>query len=206
MEATTPTALRPEDFSPKPSIFQPDMSLFEEDAKLHVQFHRVPVLNEYKSAQAGRAVYDEKDFIKIHVPGDKNNVVDRPLDTLDKIRFGDKYEKWKAGQQEAISGTPLSAMPTMTPGKVAEYEYFNIKTIEQLSGAPDNLGQKMMGFNADKARAKAFLDAAAGNAPIEKMNAELAKRDEEIETLKAQMAALMTSTKGRKVAAETQEA
>ncbi len=64
-----------------------------------------------------------------------------------------------------------------------------------------------MSFNGDKARAKAFIEVAKGNAPIEQMNAELAKRDEEIEALKAQMSALMANTtKQRKVAAEPQEA
>jgi uncharacterized coiled-coil protein SlyX len=58
-----------------------------------------------------------------------------------------------------------------------------------------------MSFHADKQRAKAFIDVAKGNAPIEQMNAELAKRDAEIENLKAQMSALMVNTKGRKVAA-----
>lgn len=195
MEATTPTDFLP----PTPSV-TPETSRFAEDAKLHVEFHRMPMLNEWKSNQEGRAIYDETDFVRIHIPGDKNNIVDRPVDEIDRFRFADKYNRWKAGQADAVSGTPLSAMPSMTPGKVAEYGYFNIKTVEQLAGAADSVGQKFMSFHADKSRAKAFIEAAAGNAPIEQMNSELAKRDAEIENLKAQMAALMT-TKGRKVAA-----
>jgi hypothetical protein len=189
------------DFLNPPQMATPDPSRWAEDQRLHVEFHRKPVLNPFKSQQAGRAIYEEKDFVKIHIPGDKNNIVDRPVDALDEQRFADRLLKWRANQKEAIDGTPLSAMPTMTTGKVAEYEYFNIKTVEQLAVAADNVGQKFMSFHADKARAKAFLEAAAGNAPIEKMQAELAKRDEQIETLKAQMAALMSNTKGRKVAA-----
>jgi CRISPR/Cas system CSM-associated protein Csm2 small subunit len=123
-------------------------------------------------------------------------------------RFRVRYDKWRAGQSEAVVGTPLNALPGMTPSKVEEYKYFKVVTVEQLSEASDQLGQKFMTFQADKARAKAFLEVAAGNAPIERMNAELAKRDEEIEALKAQMAALMANTKQRKVTqtAEAQEA
>ena len=58
-----------------------------------------------------------------------------------------------------------------------------------------SVGGKFMGFQQDKARAKAFLDVAAGNAPLEKMNEELAKRDEVIETLKAQVESLVHSSK-----------
>jgi hypothetical protein len=83
----------------------------------------------------------------------------------------------------------------MNAAKIAEYQYFNIRTIEQLAHAADSFGGKFMGFQNDKARAKAFLDAAAGNAPIEKMNEELAKRDEVIETLRAQVEALAVSQK-----------
>jgi hypothetical protein len=153
------------------------------------------VIHPHKSQAAGRAIYEEKDFVRIHIPGDKNNIIDRPVDSIDEMRFADRLAKWRAGQGEAMSGTPLSALPTMTPGKVAEYGYFHIKTIEQLASAADSVGGKFMGFQQDKSRAKAFLDVAAGNAPLEKMNEELAKRDEVIETLKAQVESLVHSSK-----------
>lgn len=183
------------DFIQPPPMARPEESRFAEDAKLHVEFHRMPVIHPYKSQAAGRAIYEEKDFVRIHIPGDKNNIIDRPVDAIDEMRFADRLAKWRAGQGEAMSGTPLSALPTMTPGKVAEYGYFHIKTIEQLASAADSVGGKFMGFQQDKARAKAFLDVAAGNAPLERMNEELAKRDEVIETLKAQVESLVHSSK-----------
>jgi hypothetical protein len=45
---------------------------------------------------------------------------------------------------------------------VEEYKYFGILTVEQLAAAGDNVGQKFMGFQQDKSRAQAFLDAANG--------------------------------------------
>lgn len=185
---------------------RPDESRYAMDDKLYVEFLREPILHPGKSREAGRAVYEERDFVRIHVPGDKTTVCVEPMHELNMIRFKTRYDKWKAGQAEAVIGTPLSALPGMTPAKVEEYKYFKLITVEQLAEANDQLGQKFMSFNADKQRAKAFLQVAAGNAPIEQMNAELAKRDDEIETLKAQMAALMANTKQRKVAAEPQEA
>lgn len=203
MQSTTPTI-----FEEPTIINRPDESRFAMDDKLYVEFFREPIMQPAKSREAGRAVYEERDFVRIHVPGDKTTVCVEPMHEMNLQRFRARYDKWKAGQGEAVVGTPLSALPGMTPSKVEEYKFFKIVTVEQLAEANDQLGQKFMSFQSDKSRAKAFLEVAKGNAPIEKMNAELAKRDEEIETLKAQMSALMANTKQRKVTptAEVQEA
>jgi len=201
MESTTPT-----NFEDPTVLTKPNESRYVADDRLYVEFFREPVVHSGKSREAGRAVYVEQDFVRIHVPGDKTSVVVKPLNDFYVQRFRARYEKWKAGQEDAVTGTPLSALPGMNPAKVEEYKYFKIVTVEQLAEAPDGLGQKFMSFHADKQRAKAFLEVAKGNAPIEKMNAELAKRDEEIEMLKSQVNALINTSKGRKIAPEAQTA
>jgi hypothetical protein len=198
MQPTTPTIFEePGDFA------KPDETRFAADNKLYVEFYRKPVLQPGKSREAGRAVYEEIDYVRIHVPGDKASVIERPVTQQDAFRFQDRYNKWKAGQDEAVTGTPLSALPGMTPSKVEEYKFFKLVTVEQLADANDNLGSKFMSFQADKQRAKAFMEVARNNAPIEKMNEELQKRDAEIENLKTMVEALQASaqTSKRKVAA-----
>lgn len=190
MQPTTPTV-----FEEMSDIPRQDESRFAHDNRLYVEFYRRPMLQSAKSREAGRAIYEEVDCIRIHTPGDKTSVIDRPVTYMDEQRFGDRYAKWKAGQAEAVSGTPLSSLPTMTPSKVEEYRYFKIVTVEQLAEANDNLGQKFMSFQADKARARAFLEVAANNAPIERMNTELQKRDEQIESLKTMVEALQAQVK-----------
>jgi len=190
---TTPTIFdEPNDFA------KPDETRFSADNKLYVEFFRKPVLQPGKSREAGRAVYEEVDYVRIHVPGDKSSVIERPVSQQDQFRFADRYAKWKAGQEEAVTGTPLSALPGMTPSKVEEYKFFKIVTVEQLADANDNLGGKFMSFQQDKQRAKAFMEVAANNAPIEKMNAELAKRDAELEELRAMVTALQANAKSNK--------
>lgn len=198
MDTTTPTTFG------EPSLIKPDESRFAADDRLYVEFFREPVMLPAKSREEGRAVYEERDFVRIHVPGDKTTVCVEPMHEINLARFRVRYEKWKAGQGEAVTGTPLTALPGMTPAKIEEYKYFKITTIEQMAEANDGLGQKFMSFQSDKQRAKAFLEVAKGNAPLERMNEELAKRDEEIDTLKAQVAALLSNTKGRKVAADAE--
>ena len=203
MQPTTPTIFdEPSDFS------KPDETRFAADNKLYIEFFRKPVMQPGKSREAGRAVYEEIDYVRIHVPGDKSSVIERPLSQQDIFRFQDRYNKWKAGQEEAVTGTPLSALPGMNASKVEEYKFFKIITVEQLADANDNLGGKFMSFQSDKQRAKAFMEVAANNAPIEKMNAELQKRDAEIENLRTMVEALQASAKPtkRNVAPATAEA
>lgn len=193
MQPTTPTNFdEPSDFS------KPDETRFAADNKLYVEFFRKPIMQPGKSREAGRAVYEEVDYVRIHVPGDKSSVIERPLSQQDIFRFQERYNKWKAGQEEAVTGTPLSALPGMNASKVEEYKFFKIITVEQLADANDNLGGKFMSFQSDKQRAKAFMEVAANNAPIEKMNAELQKRDAEIENLRTMVEALQASAKPAK--------
>lgn len=197
MQPTTPTIFE----EPHP-IARPDESRFAADDRLYVEFMREPVLHPGRSKEAGRAVYEERDFVRIHVPGDKSSVVIQPMNEMNLIRFRSRYDKWKAGQAEAVSGTPLTALPAMTPAKVEEYKFFKIVTVEQLADANDQLGQKFMSFHSDKQAAKRFIEATKGNAPVEAMNAELQKRDAEIENLKTMVEALQAQSKSRKVVAQ----
>ena len=193
MQPTTPTIFEePGDFA------KPDETRFAADNKLYVEFFRKPVLQPGKSREAGRAVYEEVDYVRIHVPGDKSSVIERPVSQQDQFRFADRYAKWKAGQEEAVTGTPLSALPGMSPSKVEEYKFFKLVTVEQLAEANDNLGAKFMSFQQDKQRAKAFLEVAKNNAPIERMNEELAKRDAELEELRAMVTTLQANAKTSK--------
>jgi hypothetical protein len=200
MQPTTPTNFEePSDFA------KPDETRFASDNKLYVEFFRKPIMQPGKSREAGRAVYEEVDYVRIHVPGDKSSVIERPMSEQDVFRFQDRYNKWKAGQAEAVTGTPLSALPGMNASKVEEYKYFKIVTVEQLAEANDNLGGKFMSFQQDKQRAKAFMEVAANNAPIEKMNAELAKRDAELDELREAMKALQASMKSKRNVAPVAE-
>lgn len=201
MQPTTPTIFE------EPSLMsRPDESRFSHDDKLYVEFSREPVLHPGKSREEGRAIYEERDFVRIHVPGDKTSVIHRQVTDQDVQRFQTRYDKWKSGQSEAVSGTPLNALPGMTPSKVEEYKFFKIVTIEQLADANDQLGQKFMSFQADKQRAKQFIEATKGNAPIEKMNEELQKRDTEIENLRTMIEALQVQQVSKRKVAQTAEA
>jgi hypothetical protein len=157
------------------------------DHKLHVTFYTRAVPNNFKSIEAGRKVFDEVDYIKIHTPGSQLNVIDAPITAgTYRQRFAEKYEKWKKGQEDLVSGTPLDAFPLLL-GKVAliaELRSMNIHTVEQLADLPDSAIQRIMGGNELRAKAKLYIDKTSGT------DAVLAKMQKENEDLKAQMANL----------------
>jgi hypothetical protein len=170
---------------------------FAMDHKLYVQFYIRPVMNNFRSSEEGRPIYEEQEYIRIIVPGDSKTTVDCPVDDTFRMRFTKQYDKFKKGLEQAVDGTPLEMWPQMTVGLCAELKAMNVSTVEQLASLDDGKAQKIMGSYDLRRKAQAFLDAAQGEAANNKMVAELTKRDDEITLLKQQMAQLLEATKAK---------
>ena len=162
----------------------------EDDKKLHVRFFTVPVEQTAESIKAGRRVFADTEFVEIMIPGDKQTVVRRQVFDMDRNRFAQQYARFKQGLADQTIGTPLSELVGLSAAKVKEYEFFNIKTVDQLASTADGsqAGQGMMGFHADKQKAAAFLEIAKGAAPINELRAKIDERDGVIEAMQAQLA------------------
>jgi hypothetical protein len=166
------------------------------DDRLVVTFYMKAVKNTFKSNEAGRPIFDEREFIRVIVPGDSRSVFEDLVTDEHRTRFADRYARFKRGVAQASTGTPLEVWPQMTVGLVAEMKAMNITTVEELAGLSDANAQKIMGNFDLRRRARAFLDAAAGDAANSKLAAELEKRDSEIAALKSQMEQLILMTSG----------
>lgn len=166
---------------------------FRHDDRLYCTFSNKAVFDQYASNEKGRPIYLDRDFITIIVPGDKHSVVMRQARDVDIKRFPRQYEAYKAGKEEQQQGTPLGLMPWMTPGRVEEYKFFKIVTVEQLAEASDEGGKNFMGFQADKQKAKEYMDASQRGVGAQEMEDQLSERDKEIAELKEQMATLMAA-------------
>lgn len=160
-----------------------------------VKFRMHPVLNEQKSwgikdnsgavikEGEGRPIYDEEEFVTITIPGDRNDIIDRPVTDMDRKRFEPLYKAWKSGSGESSSGTPLSAWPGISRSQVEELAFFSVRTVEELAEMADQHAQKFMGINQLRQRARDFLQAAKGNAHSEKLRAEVTEKDNRLATL-----------------------
>ncbi len=128
-----------------------------QDARLFVRFYNKAVLNEEKSVAANRAIHEDKVFINIKIPGDKNNDVNRVAYPEDFQRFPMHWERFRKGQEQVI-GTPLNVLPFLTEAMLLDYTASNVRTVEQLANLSDVNCQKLMGSVTHKQDAQRWLD------------------------------------------------
>lgn len=166
-----------------------DYGSTDDDKKLHVRFFMNPVEQTAESIKNGRRVFADTEYIEIMIPGDKQTVIRRQVFDADRRRFPQQYSRFKQGMADQTVGTPLSELTFITAAKVKEYEFFNIRTVEQLASTADSskAGQSMMGFQSDKQKAEAFLAAATGMAPVNELRAKIDERDAVIEVMQRQI-------------------
>jgi len=154
------------------------------ESKLWVRFYVDAEQDMEATTAQGRPIFKETEFIEIRIPGNKDEIRNRPVRYSDTQEYPRQYAAFKAGLEQPVIGTPLSSIPFITKAQAAELAAVGVKTAEQLRDMSDGNAQKFLGAQALKQRVAAFLAAAEGAAPALKMQAELEKRDGEIEVLK----------------------
>jgi hypothetical protein len=155
--------------------------------------------NAEQSEKTGLPVWEQKEYIKIQQPGDKTSIIDRPIRPSDKVEFRAQYEAYKANKnQDTAGGHPIDQWPALPPDMVEALKESKVFTIEQLAAISDSNAQQMGAIRKWRDMAKDYVSAAAGGAPLVAMRAELEAKNNELETLKQQMAALMADMKSLK--------
>lgn len=172
------------------------------DASLHVRFTREAVyskLESYIADKSGRTPkYVDVDFITISVPGDPSLTVHAPVDEYHKWRFPLEYKRFVEGQAQRAVGTPINTWPAVSPSQAKELEFAGVTTVEQLANLPDSSSRIILGFNGIRDQARAYVNKSADQQRDDLLQAELAKRDQELAELRAQMDSLMTAKKEAK--------
>jgi len=182
---------------------QQDMSgRYKGDDRLYVRFYIHPTHNPKKSADEGRPIFDDLEWVHIQVPGDRNNIVNRPASEGDRQRFADKYAKFKSSTVEITEGTALEHWPRITRAQVEELRFFGCRTVEQLAGMADAQVAKFPGVQTLKNWAKDFLEQAKEGAAASKLRAELEERDSKIGGLESAMLEMAKELKELKAAQE----
>jgi hypothetical protein len=171
----------------------------EADKRLLVRFFVKPVENPSRSAAEGRKIFEERVFIHINVPGDRNNIVIRQMTDYDRARFAGAFKNWEANQRGdmPLNGTLLDVWPLVTLGMVEEFRYYGIRTVEQLAELRDDVILKVPGWASLKSKAKTYLELAKAEAPLiaaaeveARIKSELEMRDKTIADQAVQLAAM----------------
>lgn len=164
------------------------MSNPQAESHLFVQFYTDAVELRAESEKQGRPIFKDMPFVRIIVPGDTNNIIERVSDETDKHRFPNAWAKYQNSEAKANEGTPLEQWPQITRSLLKECKYFEIHTVEALSNISDAHVAKLgMGFGDLRTKAKAWLEAAAGTAQITAQAAENAQLKQMLADLQAQI-------------------
>jgi len=186
-----------------------------DDGKNLVRFFQRPERNNAASLKEGRPIYDNVLYAEVHSPGeggparftptievertfsdgskkDRIYVYQEGMPVTQRMRFSRQLEAWEKNLvTQELTGTPLDAWPGLDVAQIAALKESNIYTVDTLANVPDGrLHLIGPGARELRERAKAWLAAAAGNAPTERLAAENAALRAQLEDTQAQIKAL----------------
>jgi hypothetical protein len=154
------------------------------DKNLVVMFYTKPVHNKAKSLAEGRPVYEDTVQVKIHPPGERLNIVDRPANRDDQTRYALQWQQFSQNRQQMPDGTPIDLLYPDHPAIGATLRANGVYTVEQcadLSGpAIDSIGMGSQRYSND---AKKYIQASEKGVNASQLRHELDERDGQIRTL-----------------------
>jgi hypothetical protein len=154
-----------------------------------VRFELVGLMDDAKSAEEGRPVFVDKEFIEIRSPNDPYSVVHHEVTKEDRATYPQLYRAWKEGAADPTTGTPLKEWPALAASHVATLGFKGIRTVEQfVEISDDGCHQLGHGYLTLRNSAIAWLKKAKDGSDATKFAADLAQRDSRIRALENQIA------------------
>ena len=179
-----------------------DESFMESNrGKMAVFFHAVQVQNNFLTAQEKRPIFQERIFFKKLVPGDNTLTIDRPMREQDIEDYPVEWARFEQKKEATVAGTPIEVWNAISETQKAEFKALNIFTIDQFAQLADIVGNKIMGFNDLREKARTFIAASQDSQVFDKIRAETDKKlqaqDVEMAELRAMIAELTAKKSGR---------
>jgi len=180
-----------------------DSDTQDADSRLAVKFYKRAVKLEHESNEAGRPIFKDFDFVRIMVAGDNLTEIDTYAQEHHKQRFPKQWLQYQASQDSSneIHGTPVEQWPLISQSQAQELRGIKFYTVESIANASDLQLQRIgmiagMSPHSFRDKAKSFLNLA-------NESAEAAKRDEEINQLKQELA--QKAEENARIKAETDQ-
>ena len=178
-----------------------------QEDRVFVEFYTDAVELKYRSEEEGRPIYEDKPHLRITIPGDANNQIERLATEQDKQKYPKAWMRFIQNEKESQVGTPLEQWPQISRSQLKEAKYFEVHTVEQMAQLSDtHITRLGMGFGDLRTKAQAYLKAASGTAESTKDAAEKERMQREIDDLKLQISELAKPRRGRPPVLETAEA
>jgi len=160
---------------------------FGDDNKKFVVFYDRTIQNKSRSAELGRPEYDVVTYVRIQDPGDNLQIADRPARPEDSQRWPRHFQAYQEGRGIEQPGTPVELLFPANPELVAMLKHLKVTTVQALAALEGNgLQQIGMGAEEFKVKARRYLEMAKDGEAYTRLQAELAKRDDQIAALTQQ--------------------
>ena len=93
----------------------------------------------YRSKEAGRPIYEDREFVEILIPGDRRSMAVEPVNDEHKARWPKEYEAFRRARRPRWRERRwrTGRTPSLSRARVEELAYFNIRTVEQLAQVND---------------------------------------------------------------------
>lgn len=162
----------------------------EDDSALIIEFFLGKKLMGAKSVAAGREIYEDREFVRIHVKGQDKQVVVREVTPQDRDRFPIAYRYFQAAMPAPVVGTPIEQLPGIGPSMAHMLKGLNLRTIEDLARVTDENTLSRIGMGARELvnRAKAFVQQQAPE--VVNLQEENAALKHQLEAQAAQIASI----------------
>lgn len=181
-----------------------------DDSRLYVEFTMEAIHQTARSEAEGRPIYKDVPHVRIHFPGDRTKQIFRPVKMeddhrgpADPRRFPNQWKAFESQREQVQTGTPIEQWGPLTKSQAMEFKAAHIHTVEQLAGVSDS-NLTWLGARELRDKAIAWLAQADNGKETMRLQAELAKRDADIDELKRQvkelasMAQASTEAKAKK--------
>ena len=161
----------------------------EDYKNIPVKFFYRDIKMNFKSKEAGKPIWETREFISIMKPGNSKDIMEREVSELDKERWDVIYKAWKNREDQIQSGTRIEVLPGIEQGRIETCKSLNIYTLEQLTNIDEdgieNLGDGARELIRD---AKRYLQGSTASDEMQKevdaIKIENKKLKEENEVLK----------------------
>lgn len=167
---------------------------YGDDKGLYVEFYYREIEDQKRSLLEGRPIFESREYIKIMPIGNKNKIIDRPIQKTDTARFPSdirrfprQWEAFKNQEAQVLDGTPITEWPQITRSDAMSLKAMNIHTIEMLADLQDN-NLTWLGARKIRDMAKLWIEKAKGGAESAKWAKEKTDMMAQIEALRNQMA------------------
>lgn len=159
-----------------------------DDRKI-VIFYNKSVRNPVRSGEEGRPINEDRVFVKIQEPGEKLNVIDRPVKDDDKRRWPNQWRQFTMNQKQIPDGTPVDLLFPQSPAIADTLRAYGVHTIEQLAKlSAEGISTVGMGATEWVNKARAYMEKADKGVAFHQLQTELKQRDSQIAVLNNQLA------------------